>query len=52
LAKAEPQENSTSNPTGTSSFQDIATSIEHNNVYKIVLNRPHKLNAITVRVRK
>ncbi|RNA08758.1 enoyl- delta isomerase mitochondrial isoform X1 [Brachionus plicatilis] len=28
-------------------FQDIQTSIEFNNVYKIVLNRPTKLNAIT-----
>ena len=33
-------------------YKDIATSIEHGNVYKIVLNRPKKLNAITVVVKK
>ncbi len=34
----------------TSSFQDIAVSIEYGNVYKITLNRPAKYNAITVKV--
>jgi hypothetical protein len=29
-------------------YKDIATSIEHETIYKIVLNRPKKLNAITV----
>lgn len=37
----------TSTPT---KFQDIQTSIELNTVYKIVLNRPAKLNAITFRM--
>lgn len=31
----------------SSTYKEIITSIEHNNVYKIVLNRPKKYNAIT-----
>ena len=32
-------------------FENIITSIEYNSIYKIVLNRPAKYNAITVSVR-
>ena len=31
-------------------FECIQTSIEHGNIYKIVLNRPAKLNALTVQM--
>ena len=50
LAKNEPEDQQ--NPvqsTSTKAFQDISTSIEYNNVYKIVLNRPAKFNAITIK---
>ena len=35
-----------------SQFQHILTTIEYNNIYKIVLNRPTKLNAINIQVNK
>jgi acyl-CoA-binding protein len=53
LVKAEPQPAATQAGNAgdfPSKFQDITASVEYNNVYKIVLNRPNKLNAITVKV--
>ncbi|CAF0818143.1 unnamed protein product [Brachionus calyciflorus] len=49
LLKNQQVENSSVN-TEPTKFQDIKTSIEFNNVYKIVLNRPSKLNAITIKM--
>jgi peroxisomal 3,2-trans-enoyl-CoA isomerase len=34
----------------TSKFECILTSVEHGNIYKITLNRPAKLNALTVQM--
>ena len=34
----------------SSKYQTILTSIEHGNIYKITLNRPEKLNAISIQV--
>ena len=49
MVKSEPVEANTGSSSPTK-FQDIQTSIEFNSVYKIVLNRPTKLNAITFRM--
>lgn len=51
LVKQEPQaapvDSSSSAGSFPTRFQDISASVEYNNVYKIVLNRPAKYNAIT-----
>jgi hypothetical protein len=47
----EESQNSNSGSSFPSQFEDINASIVNNKVYKIVLNRPNKLNAITVKVK-
>lgn len=36
--------------TSAQKYQDILTSVEYGTVFKIVLNRPNKLNALTFKV--
>ena len=48
LVKADQGPEAEAQPAGK--FENIITSIEYNSVYKIVLNRPAKYNAITVKV--
>jgi hypothetical protein len=51
LSKSEqPEVSSSTSSTSTAKYQDIETSVEFGTVYKIVLNRPAKLNAITFKV--
>ena len=52
LAKSEApaQEDAASGAQTPKKYQDILVSVEYGNVYKIVLNRPSKLNAITFKV--
>lgn len=49
MLKSQPAENANQSSSPTK-FQDIQTSIEFNSVYKIVLNRPAKYNAITLKM--
>ncbi len=37
-------------PVANSKFKEIVTSIEYGNIYKIVLNRPNKRNALNLQV--
>jgi peroxisomal 3,2-trans-enoyl-CoA isomerase len=37
-------------PVTNSKFKEIVTSIEYGNIYKIVLNRPNKRNALNLQV--
>ena len=39
-------------PASSSKFKEILTSVEYGNIYKIVLNRPKKRNAITLQAHK
>ncbi len=44
------KDESNSDETSIKKFKHIITSIEHENIYKIVFNRPNKLNAINIQV--
>jgi len=49
LSKSEPEpKQKEQQKGGKKTFKDISTSIEYGNVYKIVMNRPAKYNAITL----
>ena len=50
LAKKEAPEPTASSEESKSKFECILTSIENENIYKITLNRPAKLNALTVQM--